>query len=141
MARLLFSALAGEDFEEGLVDVMADVGADDTRAAVTQAVANAASSGATHARLPRSHRGGGGSAKGLITLLVLAHLVIVAYWAVMWLRQRRRQRTDGRQRSAVSTPKAVGCTYDWTPTVPQKLPTLPKIPNIQLINLPKAALH
>lgn len=36
MARLLFSALAGEDFEEGLVDVMADVGADDTRAAVTQ---------------------------------------------------------------------------------------------------------
>ena len=23
----------------------------------------------------------------------------------------------------------------------QKLPTLPKIPNIQLINLPKAALH
>lgn len=45
-----------------------------------QAVVNAASSGATHARLPRSHRGGGGSAKGLITLLVLAHLVIVAYW-------------------------------------------------------------
>lgn len=37
----------------------------------------------------------------------------------MWLRQRRRQRTDGRQRSAVSTPKAVGCTYDWTATVPQ----------------------
>lgn len=36
MARLLLSALAGEDFEEGLVDVMADVGADDTRAAVTQ---------------------------------------------------------------------------------------------------------
>ena len=39
--------------------------------------------------------------------------------ALMWLRQRRRQRTDGRQRSTVSTPKAVGCTYDWTPTVPQ----------------------
>lgn len=133
---------------------------------------------AGHGRQPRSHRSGGGSAKGLIFLLVLAHLVFVAYWgecwvcgpaghwmydelalwrqrhasgasvchacgcwatqcrlarmpptsaaaplhcpaALMWLRQRRRQRTDGRQRSAVSTPKAVGCTYDWTATVPQ----------------------
>lgn len=37
----------------------------------------------------------------------------------MWVRQRRRQRTDGRQRSTGSTPKAVGCTYDWTPTMPQ----------------------
>lgn len=33
-----------------------------------------------HARLPRSHRSGGGSAKGLIALVVLAHLVILAYW-------------------------------------------------------------
>lgn len=33
-----------------------------------------------HARLPRSHRSGGGSAKGLIVLVVLAHLVILAYW-------------------------------------------------------------
>lgn len=138
MVRLLLSALAGGDFEEGLVDVVADVGADEARAAVSQGDAGA---NAMHARLPRSHRSGGGSAKGLIALVVLAHLVILAYWAVMWVRQRRRQRTDGRQRSTGSTPKAVGCTYDWTPTMPQKLPTLPKIPNIQLIQLPKAALH
>lgn len=140
MARLLLDTLAGEGFEEGLVDVLADVGGDEPR---TQGLANTVMN-AGHGRQPRSHRSGGGSAKGLIFLLVLAHLVFVAYWALMWLRQRRRQRTDGRQRSAVSTPKAVGCTYDWTATVPQKLPTLPvlpKIPNIQLIQLPKAALH
>lgn len=36
MVRWLLSALAGGDFEEGLVDVVADVGADEARAAVSQ---------------------------------------------------------------------------------------------------------
>ena len=36
MARLLLGALAGEDFEEGLVDVLADVGGDEPGATATQ---------------------------------------------------------------------------------------------------------
>lgn len=156
MAQLLASALAAaaaEEEEEGEfgggedVDLVqaatgadagaaaADIHSDLMLAAQEQLVAE--QEGAVHAfhqHLPRAggsggHGGRGGSA--LISLLVLIHLAVIVYWGLVWWRQRK-QRSEANSRKP-SAPQKVGCTYDWTPVIPQ----LPK--NIQLAS--KSAQH